>query len=280
MEPAISYRPESLVTFGKKVLIGLPWQKVTNPLTSFCVNRLLDTRRCAFTMNHGDAFVAHTRNIIGDVFLRSKHEWLLTIDDDMFVPIGDAATLRSFTGWNLPEPFASFHALDRLMSSGKTLVGALYFGRQSVNSPPVYNEGTASKDEAVYARKGPHDVVKPTRWVGTGCMLIHRTVFEDIEKKFPILARKDGSGGNWFTSTEASLRESTQKIRDALLADLTPNGAYKAADSLNQAVARANAENSLGSGEDVSFCLRAAAAGHVPHVDMGLRCGHFGTFCY
>ena len=36
----------------------------------------------------------------------------------------------------------------------------------------------------------------------------------------------------------------------------------------------------LGVGEDVSFCLRAQAAGHVPHVDLGLRCGHVGNYVY
>jgi hypothetical protein len=45
-------------------------------------------------------------------------------------------------------------------------------------------------------------------------------------------------------------------------------------------MALVNSENPLGSGEDVSFCLRAAAAGHQPHVDMGLVCGHIGYQCF
>lgn len=277
---AISYPPQSLVSFGKKVLIGMPWQKTTNPLTSFCVNRLMDTRRCALTMNHGDAFVAHTRNAIVDVFLKSPLEWLLSIDDDMIVPVGSADVLRSYTGWELPEPFASFHALDRLMSHGKTIVGALYFGRQSLKSPPVYNEGMSNKQEAEYARKGPYDLIKPTRWVGTGCLLTHRSVFEDIEKRFPKLARLEGKGGNWFTSTEASLRTMIEQTRDELQGNLTPEGAYKAVNDLNRAISLAQVENPLGCGEDVAFGLRAAAAGHISYVDMGLRAGHLGSFCY
>lgn len=279
---AISHPPQSMVSFGKKVLIGMPWQKVTNPLTMFCVSRIVDTRRCAMTLNHGDAFVAHTRNSIADALLKSNLEWLLTIDDDMILPAGSAEVFRMYTGWkDYPDPFASFNALDRLMSHQKSLVGALYFGRQSTNSPPVYNEGMANRPEADYARKGPYDKVKQTRWVGTGCLLVHRTVFEDIEKRFPKLARgADGKGGNWFTSTEASLRQEVEKIRDELQSNLTPEGTFKAASGLNHAVALANAENPLGCGEDVAFGLRAAAAGHVSYVDMGLRCGHLGTFCY
>ena len=269
-----------MVSFGKKVLIGMPWQKTTNPLTSFCVNRLVDTRRCAMTMNHGDAFVAHTRNSIGDVLLGSDLEWLLTIDDDMILPTGSAEVFKCYTGFDFGEPFMSMHALDRLMSHGKTLVGALYFGRQSTNSPPVYKEGMENKQEAAYARKGPHDLIKPTGWVGTGCMLIHRSVFEDIERRFPNLARIPGSGGQYFTSTEANLRPDVEKIRDYLAGNLTADGAYKAFNALNTASARAKADNPRGCGEDVAFCLRAMAAGHQPYVDMGLRCGHVGTYVY
>lgn len=277
---AISTPPASVVSFGKRVLIGMPWQKVTNPLTAFCVSRLVDTRRCALTLNHGDAFVAHTRNTIVDVLLRSDLEWLLTIDDDMVLPTGNAKVFRTYTGWNVPEPFASFHALDRLMSHGKTLVGALYFGRQSPTSPPVYSEGMSSKDEATYARKGWRDQVKPTRWVGTGCMLVNRRVFEDINTRFPLLAPGAGHGGNWFTSTEAGLRAQVEKVSDNLLANLTPGGAHKAATDLISALAHAKADNPMGCGEDVAFCLRAAAAGHQPYIDLGLRCGHLGSFCY
>jgi hypothetical protein len=51
-------------------------------------------------------------------------------------------------------------------------------------------------------------------------------------------------------------------------------------EGLESALAVANFENPLGSGEDVSFCLRAQAAGHTPHVDLGLRCGHVGNYVY
>lgn len=280
MSLAISYPPQQLISYGKRVLIGMPWQKVTNPLTSFCVNRLVDTRRCAMTMNHGDAFVAHTRAAIVDIFLKSDLEWLLCVDDDMILPVGDANVFRTYTGFDFPEKFMSMNALDRLMSHGKTLVGALYMGRQSLNSPPVYNEGMSNKDEAIYARKGPHDLIKPTKWVGTGCMLTHRSVFEAVEKRFPKLARTANQGFGGFYSGEASLRDRAEKIAVELHGNLTPAGALKAVQDLMQALSMSAAENPFGCGEDVAFCMRAAAAGHQPYVDMGLRCGHLGTFCY
>jgi hypothetical protein len=36
----------------------------------------------------------------------------------------------------------------------------------------------------------------------------------------------------------------------------------------------------VGVGEDVSFCHRAAACGHVSYVDMALYCGHLGDKVY
>lgn len=267
----------TVAAFGAKVLIAMPWQKSVSPITSTCMSQLIDRRRCASALHFGDAFVAHTRNSLGDTFLSSKCEWMMTIDDDMVVPFGDPKWFKFYTGFNFPEKFMGLNALDRLMSHGKSLVGALYFGR-SPKAPPVYNEGV---QEAEHARRGPHDICKPTRWVGTGCMLIHRSVYEDIEKRFPRLSRAKNNGkGQWFTSTEASLLDSVAKSADWLQKDMTTTGAYRTLSELTNALAVANAENFLGSGEDVSFCLRAAASGHQPHVDMGLICGHLGTFCY
>lgn len=273
--------PATTVTlYGRKVLLAFPWQKHLSPITSMCVTNLVDRRRTATMLNFGDAFVAHSRNSLGDHFLKGDFEWMLTIDDDMVIPFGNAQWFNAFTGFNLPDNFAGLNALDRLMSHKKTLVGALYFGRHQ-NGPPVYNEGTANPQEATYARGGPYDLIKPTKWVGTGCMLIHRSVYEDIEKKFPILSRgPDGTGGQWFTSSEVSLLQDVIRARESLDGPLTGEKAYKAMTLLDAAIAKAKVENSLGCGEDVSFCRRAAAAGHQPYIDMGLICGHMGHRVY
>jgi hypothetical protein len=242
--------------------------------------RITDSRKTAIALHYGDAFVAHSRNSSADLFLSTDLEWMLTIDDDMVVPFGHAGWYKANTGFDFPEKFLGFNALDRLLSHGKTLVGALYFGRHP-KGPPVYNEGASDAQEAAFARSGPHDKVKATRWVGTGCMLIHRKVFEDIEKTFPELARNGKKGGNWFTSSEVSLLDRVTKIRDSLMnGPMDGRKAYAALEGLQSAISVARHENPLGSGEDVSFCLRAAAAGHVPHVDMGLICGHVGSCVY
>lgn len=271
----------------KDVLIALPWYKQTNPLTAFSVMGLIDRRRTSLMMNFGDAFVVHARNTLADLFLQSEAEWMLTVDDDMVVPFGQGRWLNSFTGMEIPEPFCNFNALDRLMSHGKTLVGALYFGRWR-HGAAMFAEGMRDKNMQAYIRRGPHDRLLPTKWVGTGCLLIHRSVFLDIEKMFPHLARKrDGGtrGGNWFTSSEHDLVERAEQVYEAL-ENARLGGTWnnyeleKAYSLLAEARGLSKSHSKLGTGEDVQFCTRAMQAGHQPHVDLGLWCGHVGHETY
>lgn len=261
-------------------MLGMPWMKQTNPVTALCVAQLYDRRNMSMCMVHGDAFVAHSRNRIADAFLRSDHEYLFFIDDDMLVPFGDAKWFNAHFGHRIPEEFAGLHAVDRLLSHKKTLVGGLYFGRHPTGAP-MYGEG-ANGIEAARARTAPINKVQMTRWVATGCMLIHRSVFEDIEKKFPKLARgPDGNGGQFFSTSEHKLFADIEAT--AQFMENGPMSERKCVDvygKLTQALAEARRNSSLGMGEDVQFCVRAAQAGHQPFVDMGLVCGHIGTTVY
>jgi hypothetical protein len=232
-------------------------------------------------LNFGDAFIAHSRNTIADHFLASTFEWLLSIDDDTVPPFGDARAFKAYTGWDwMPDEFAGMNCIDRLLSHGKTLIGALYFGRWK-NAPPVFNEGGDHK-QAEFARKAPIDEIRVTRWVGTGCLMVHRSVFEDIEKKFPVLARgQHKMGGQFYTSSEHALLDNVTRMRNMLAeGPMTADKCYKALALSEAALADTRANSSLGTGEDVALCLRARQAGHVPHVDFGCVAGHFGSYCY
>jgi hypothetical protein len=273
---------QALTIFSKKVMIILPWHKNVSPITAFCVAQLIDRRRTSTLLNWGDAFISHTRNHCAEIFLKSNCDYALWLDDDMVLPFGNAEWYRSHTNFDFPDQFMGLNTLDRLMSHQKSLVGGLYFGRHRYG-PPVTNEGSANPQVADYYRKGPYDKIQETRWVGTGCLLTHRTVFEDIEKTFPRIARQgpNKAGGNWFTSTEASLLDQVARVRNALAdGPVTAEKGYQALRGLESAIALAQSENSLGVGEDVSFCLRAKAAGHTPYVDLGLICGHIGHCVY
>jgi hypothetical protein len=278
---AVPVHPSGMIVpLQKKVMLVLPWQKHTSPMAAFSVFQLADRRRVSTMLNFGDAFIAHARNHCADVFLQSKLDWMLTVDDDMIVPCGDARWFNAHTGFNFPEKFAGLNAIDRLMSHGKTLVGAAYWGRH-VHGNGTWNESTHPK-EAEFARSGPHDIIKPTKWVGTGCMLIHRSVFLDIEKKFPRLGRgPDGKGGNWFSSSEHTAMDWIARTQE-MLSNGPMDGikAARAHEMLGQAAAEAKSNSCLGMGEDVQFCVRAREAGHQPYVDLGLCCGHIGHRVY
>jgi len=239
---------------------------------AFSVMSLIDRTKTAAIMTFGDAFIVHSRNKLAAGFLQTKMEWMLTIDDDMVVPFGNAQLYNSFTGFNLPERFAGLNVVDRLLSHNKTLVGAFYRGRWPKGNG-MYGEGH-DPEELKFLKRGPHDLIKPTRWVGTGCMLIHRTVFLDIEKNFPHLARDaDGKGGQWFTSSEHDLRAAFESVRDN-------QDTAQAMKIIRDAADKAKRHSSMGMGEDVQFCVRSAQAGHQPHVDIGCVCGHIGSYCY
>jgi len=279
--------PASMGRAKKEIMIALPWYKMTNPLTAFSVMGLIDRRRTAITLNFGDAFVVHTRNTLADLFLQSDLEWMLTVDDDMVIPFGNGKWFNTFTGFNLPEPFCNFNALDRLLSHGKKLIGALYFGRWRYGAA-MFAEGMKDKNVLAYLRRGPKDEIRPTRWVGTGCTLIHRDVFLDIEKRFPHLRRqRDGGtrGGNWFTSSEHELGAVVDQTIKMLEDSRTPKGwdsevMWKVFSTLHTGRGKSKQNSGLGMGEDVQFCIRAQQAGHQPYVDLGLICGHVGHDVY
>ena len=274
-------KPQSIIPLSPKVMVALPWQKSTHPLTAFSVAQLLDRRRTASMMSFSDAFVAHSRNTCVDEFLRTESTHILMIDDDMIVPFGNPRWFKSFTGWDwYPEPFASMNAIDRLLSHKKSVVGACYFGRQP-EGPPVFSTG-ANVNAAEHARKGPHDQLLHTNWVGTGCILIHRKVFEDIEKKFPLLGRgPDGKGGQWFTSSEHNLLDGVKRVHTFLSQGaMDGTKALKAYEMLDGLLAKIKTLTPLAVGEDVIFCRRALESGHEVFVDLGLICGHIGHATY
>jgi hypothetical protein len=233
-------------------------------------------------LNFGDAFIIHSRNTLATQFLESGFDWSLWIDDDMVLPWGNATWFNSVTGFNFPEQFAGLHAINRLKKHNKTVVGGLYFGRH-VGGKPMYCEGIANQSEEAFARSGPHDTVKPTRWIATGCLLVHRSVYEDIQAKFPELAPRGGDEAwNFFTPSEHDLVQAAAAAK-GVLEDDRKDPLVRVAEALallERGKKQSRASNYLGQGEDVTFCIRAAQAGHQPFIDMGLVLGHLGTYCF
>jgi hypothetical protein len=260
-----------------KVALLLPWYRSANPFTAMSVMGLFDRATTRCFMAHGDAFISHTRNRLASLFLESGCEWGLMIDDDMILPWGKAAWFKEATGFSrIPDANAGLHTLARLISHRKTLVGGLYVGKNPKDLRPMFAEGCSSSNGQKAVNDGTwKNQCLATKWVATGCLLIHRKVFEDISAKYPHLK------GGWFSPSEHDLVAGVERAVQTLQGPETPNGkAYDALTILADCKARADAVSKLGTGEDVIFSHRAAACGHIPHVDTGLILGHVGNFTY
>lgn len=274
--------PPGVLKENRRVLIALPWYRTAHPLTTVALLNLFQRDTMSIIVSYGDAFIVHARNKLASKFLASKFEWMLMLDDDMVPPCGNPQWFNEHTNLNLPEWSAGANTIERLISHGKTLIGTTYFGR-SKGAAAVFAEGKERSAELL--RTGPRNEIIPAKWVGTGCLLFHRTVFEDIEKRFPHLSRDNNGGtGQWFTSSEHDLHESIQRAISALTSSspgsVNMNSAAAAIKILEEGLHRSSVHSSLGMGEDVQLCVRATQSGHTPYVDLGLWAGHFGPYCF
>ncbi len=224
---------------GRDIFVGFPCYKTTNPVTAFALIAMaLDFGRdkIRFDMAIGDSKIEHARNRLAHKFLETDAKWLLMLDDDIIPCIGrpewSKYWVQNLRG--VPDLPLKRHVLHRLMGAGKTLVGASYFGRQEGGALMASDQSLAPRARAY------DDAVVEVDWVATGCMLVHRSVFEDIREKFG----------------------DDLKIK-------VPDYNYDYFRPFDSA-----------HGEDVSFCKRAKQAGHQPHLDLGLPVAHLGYKTY
>lgn len=137
------------------------------------------------------------RNRIADRFLATDGEWLLWLDDDMAPPIGYPSESRKW-GARFNDEFNRTDVLARLMKQEKTIVSALYFDR-SGTGVPMFAEGRNDADLAERIRtKGPKNELLPTKWVGGGCVLVHRQVYVDMLDKIPSIRKPNSAQPNGF----------------------------------------------------------------------------------
>lgn len=182
-----SYRTEFS---GRDIMVGFPCYKTTNPVTAFALIAMaLDFGRdkIRFDMSIGDAMIYHSRNKLVEKFLQTDAKYLLMMDDDIIPCIGRPSWMRATvqSAQNTPDLPLQRHIIHRLLNSGKTLIGGAYFGRQEGARLMCSNQGL------VDAARAYSDIVEQVDWIGTGCLLIHRSVFDDIRKKFPELTTND-----------------------------------------------------------------------------------------
>lgn len=226
----------------KDVMILRPVLRDVHSLVHHATLAVFDKGTMGYDAQTGDAVISHSRNMLADRFMESNYEWALWWDDDVVPPIGNAAwsktNLQSMPT-SYPDKFLNINPIRRLQTHGKTIIGGLYFGRKRPWTPICER-----KTDTVSAFKNvPRAEIRPVGWVGTGFLLVHRSVFEDMRERFKGLAPKSGAVNPY------------EKVWDFFKPDR------------DQA-------------EDVSFCKRAAECGHQPYVDLSVVCAHVGDYCF
>lgn len=187
----------------------------------------------------------HVRNMGAAWFLGTGLPWSFWPDDDSLLPCGDAKWFKEVTGLlDLPDIYAGMHSINRLLSTGKKIVGVSYVSRSDKASAMF--SGGQSLEMSEQTRAGPRNSVLKRDWVGFGGVLVHRDIFQDILK----------------TQGE-EIRVRNDYIRTRLGYDF----------SFFRPV-----EDDMG--DDISFCARARKAGHEVFVDLALAAGHIGSKVY
>lgn len=175
-----------------------PTMKQTNPATCWALVQTAKKfgQRLNLDMESGDSMIVNSRNKLASRFLESGEEWSIWLDDDMIPQTGNANWFRyqtfcdtwaDSTGYRkITDEALSVHFIDRLLSHGQKIVGATYFGRQPTGRP-MFHEGIGTVEINRESRNYPNQLFA-TQWVGTGCLLIHRSVYLDMQKAYPQLA--------------------------------------------------------------------------------------------
>lgn len=192
----------------------------------------------------------HNRNLIVHEFMKSTAEWLFWIDSDTLIPIG---------------------TMNRLLAHGRTLVSGLYYGKNEPHNPiayHVYNGAFAPLNQMRMWDVGEIINVDAT---GMGCMLTHRSVYEDIFKNHRVFQLMGGgikvvhnadilTTENPFDYVSGSVVDGYlhQRVTEPTLKDL--KFPYFMVEHIRT--------------EDMFFFDLAARVGHKPVLDTSVECGH------
>ena len=283
---------------GRDVMLLMPQYKTTHPLTLFSLLALFDRNRMRASLRFNDAFIAHARNVLLDDLLASDCQYGFMADDDMVFPCGIPGWFKHQTSMpQLPDEFAGMHTLNRLRSHKKTIVSGVYFNRVPGNNRAMFStslgQGQTADLLTQELNRGPQDRLIESDWAGTGCLLIHRSVALDVQKKFPHLAPlRPGEAWHYFSTSPDAVMLAAAETRgrlDALASDIAnaSSPSERLIDELtdlrkliDSALDQTKERNTFEQGEDVQFGLRAKEAGHTTFVDLAVVCGHIGHKVY
>ena len=182
---------------GAKVFIGVPCYRTIVPQLMLSTHAVRYRFKDLGFLMEGGSYLPLVRNRLCKKFLDRGGEWLIMIDSDMAPPPGYPSKSSQW-GARFDPRYNEKDFVERLMSHGKTLVSALYFDRNG-HGIPMFDEGRNDPSVAKELQAGPQDKLRPTNWTGAGCLLIHRSVLEDMVREIPdIRAPHDDAPHGWF----------------------------------------------------------------------------------
>ena len=188
----------------RKVAMLLPIYGAVNPHVAF--HWMAQIRKQPWLGVHyeTETVIQRARNVLADKFLKSESEWALWLDSDIVAPFGDPAffydenRLCADPTFIKPE-FVAAMTVERLLKAQKTIVGGVYHARKAGSQAPLIIQPCLhprdAKDRELtdeLRAKGPLNKVVQVGYVATGCALMHRSVFRDIQNRFPERMGKDG----------------------------------------------------------------------------------------
>lgn len=216
---------------GKDVCLCLPLYKPVEPETFISILAMWDRSKMRAEFKRSEAMVSITRNRLANKFLKTPCNWSFWIDHDVVIPCGNAGLYRFLLETDLPDQICGVNTIARLVSHGKSVVGGCYWdhhGKGSIMAKPIGRN----------LPKIPFNGIYEVEFCGTGCLAIHRKVFEDIASNCDatMTSKKDGEYGFFDTIS------------------------LKGIDR-----------------EDMAFAWRAAQLGHKSYLDLSVICGHIGS---
>lgn len=181
--------------------------------------------------------ITHNRNHLVDTFLKTDFEWFLFIDSDTVPPV---------------------KVLD-MTKNGKYVCSGIYHQFQHSNIVPVVY---SDKNEAygLYIDNKTKDDVVEVDAVGAGCLLIHRKVFEKMERPyFKFLYDENGYlklGEDFYFCRQAKKAGFKIWVDRRICSRHFKTIDMKFLFSMVSQLKKKNKIKTIGSGQDDNSCLR------------------------
>lgn len=245
-----------------KISLGIPFYgsfsgEWTTQMLQF-VSVMAQKQELREVITYGSMTADHNRNGIVHEFLKSDAEWLFWIDSDTMVPVG---------------------AVERMLAHGRTLVSGLYYGKNPPHPPIAYYVHNGAYTPISNKVKWEKGEILEIDAPGMGCMLTHRSVFEDIEKNYEVYQIPGGGilpvhkNDILGDIKEDAHHEHDGKVyKGQLRLRVTPP---TLANLKFPYFAITNNKT-----EDMFFMELAARVGHKPVLDTSVECSHLRMHPY